>query len=99
MYIGEGPWGEDTPQLGSDGYVRKARAHLERFIDQIRRHYGSEPEGGRFRIESNAHDFGTYYTVEYVWDDRFGEADAYGYAVEGDELKVLEYWDKEEVDA
>ena len=95
MYIGEGPWDEDCPQLGSDSYAQDARLHLERFIDQIRRHYGSEPAGGRLVIQSNPHDFGVYYSVEYVWMN--DDAADYGFAIERDALGVLQYWDKEEV--
>ena len=97
MFVGEGPWAEDCPQLGSDTYTRDAYAYLVRFIAQIRRHYGAEPEGGVLTIQSNPHDFGTYYSVEYVW---LNDAAAdYGFAVERDAKSVLEYWDKEEVSA
>jgi hypothetical protein len=97
MYIGEGPWDEPCPALGGDAYTREARAHLARFIEQIRRHYGPEPDGGRLCIQSNPHDFGTYYSCEYVWTN--DAAAEYGFAVEGDALGVLMYWDKEEVSA
>ena len=97
MYIGDGPWDEPCPDMNGDAYVRKAQAHLRRFIEQIRRHYGNEPDGGLLCIQSNPHDFGTYYSCEYVWTN--DAAAEYGFAVEGDDLGVLTYWDKQEVDA
>ena len=97
MYIGDGPWDEACPDLNGDAYVREAQAHLRRFIEQIRRHYGAEPEGGRLCVQANPHDFGTYYSGEYVWTN--DAAAEYGFAVEGDDLGVMMNWDKEEVSA
>jgi len=100
MYIGESPWGETCAQLGSDDYHEQASAECRRFIEQIRRHYGKEPEGARLFIKRNPHDFGTYLSVEcqFEWDPSEMDEDLtpsydYALAIEGDDKKVLEYWD------
>ena len=70
LYIGESPWEETCAQVGSDMYLVNARKECQRFIDQIRRHYGDEPVGARLYTKSNPHDFGSYMSVEceFVWD-------------------------------
>ena len=93
LYIGESPWNAPCAQVGDDGYAYRARGECRTFIDQIRRHYGDEPKGGRLFIKSNPHDFGTYYSVECEFSTE--ESEEYAFAIEGDTLSVLEDWDTE----
>ena len=93
LYIGEGPWEEPCPQVGEDGYAYRARDHLRRYIEQIRRHYGDEPDGARMFVKANPHDFGTYYSLECEFEG--DEATEYAFALERDALGVLARWDSE----
>jgi len=101
LYIGESPWEETCAQVGSDMYLVNARKECQRFIDQIRRHYGDEPVGARLYTKSNPHDFGSYLSVEceFVWDpsemdEEWTPSQVYAFAIEGDELGVLQNWDE-----
>jgi len=106
LYIGESPWDESCAQLGTDMYPVNARKECQRFIEQIRRHYGSEPEGARLYIKSNPHDFGSYLSVEctFTWDpsaegddpEDWTPSQEYAFSIEGDELSKLQNWDSDE---
>ena len=105
LYIGESPWGEECAQVGDDLYTQRATQECQRFIDQIRRHYGDEPKGARLYVKSNPHDFGSYLSVECEFtfdpnDDgdewaRLNPAQDYAFAIECDSKGVLERWDDE----
>ena len=69
------------------------RDRCQAFIEQIRRHYGNEPAGGRLFVKANPHDFGTYYSVEVEFSTP--DSEAYAFAIEGDDKGVLEEWDEE----
>ena len=105
LYIGEAPWDESCAQVGTDMYPVNARKECQRFIDQIRRHYGPEPEGARLYIKSNPHDFGSFLSVEctFTWDPSLDEepedgtpSQQYAFAIEGDWLRCLQNWDSDE---
>ncbi len=105
LYIGESPWDETCAQVGSDMYPVNARNECQRFINQIRNHYGSEPQGARLYIKSNPHDFGSYLSVEceFVWDpsndDDYTDwtpSQVYAFDIEGDDKGVLQNWDSDE---
>ena len=105
LYIGESPWDETCVAVGSDMYRPNADKECRRFIQQIRRHYGSEPEGARLYIKSNPHDFGSYLSVEceFTWDPSLDEepedgtpSQQYAFAIEGDWLRCLQNWDSDE---
>ena len=101
LYIGESPWDETCAQVGTDMYRVNAGKECRRFIEQIRNHYGSEPQGARLYIKSNPHDFGSYLSVEceFIWDpskedeEEWTPSQVYAFAIEGDDLKVLQNWD------
>ncbi len=103
LYIGESPWEETCAQVGSDMYLVNARKECQRFIDQIRRHYGDEPVGARLYTKSNPHDFGSYLSVEceFAWDpsemdEEWTPSQEYAFAIEGDDKGVLQNWDSDE---
>ena len=107
LYIGESPWEESCAQLGSDMYWSNANKECKRFIQQIRRHYGAEPEGARLYIKSNPHDFGTYLSVEceFIWnpmgefseeDEEYTPSQEYAFEIEEDYKRVLRNWDSDE---
>ena len=106
LYIGESPWDETCAAVGSDMYSVNANKECRRFIEQIRRHYGSEPEGARLYIKSNPHDFGSYLSVEctFTWDpsaegddpEDWTPSQEYAFSIEGEELSKLQNWDSDE---
>lgn len=103
LYIGESPWDETCAQVGSDMYRVNAGKECRRFIEQIRKHYGSEPAGALLHTKSNPHDFGSYLTVEceFIWDPSDEDAEwtpsqVYAFAIEGDDLNKLQAWDPDE---
>ena len=103
LYIGESPWDESCAQVGSDMYRVNAGKECRRFIEQIRNHYGLEPEGARLYIKSNPHDFGSYLSVEceFIWDpsemdEEWTPSQKYAFAIEGDDLNKLQAWDPNE---
>ena len=105
LYIGEAPWDESCAQVGTDMYPVNARKEWQRFIEQIRWHYGPEPEGARLYIKSNPHDFGSYLSVEctFTCDPSLDEepedgtpSQQYAFAIEGDWLRCLQNWDSDE---
>jgi hypothetical protein len=57
--IGSTPCEESCAQVGQPDYARKARAECIRFIQLLRRRFGSEPEGAWLSVKAFDHDFGT----------------------------------------
>lgn len=79
---GTTPGGEECAQVGTPGYYEKAQAEGKRFIAQIRKEFGPEPEGAKLKIKGNPHDFGTYYDVVVQFEVGNTEAEKYAYDVE-----------------
>jgi hypothetical protein len=71
--VGSSPPGETCAQVGSDGYHDLARKECRAYIAQLRRVFGSEPEGAGLTVKSNPHDFGTYLSVICYYDERFAQ--------------------------
>jgi len=89
------PCNEECEQVGTAGYnPRKAKAECRAFINQLRRVFGSEPEGARLYVASNPHDFGTYNEVTIVFDADLEGTVEYAYKIEGD---LPEEWDAEAI--
>jgi hypothetical protein len=82
--IGSSPPEESCQQVGSQDYPRKARIECRQYIEALRKHLGPEPEGARLYIQSNPHDFGTYYEVNCEYEDDNEEATAYAFKCEGE---------------
>lgn len=66
--IGPTPAGENCAQVGAADYYNTAWRECRAFMNQIRREFGSEPEGARLFIKTNAHDFGPYLEVCCEYD-------------------------------
>jgi hypothetical protein len=90
LSIGATPPSEDCAQVGSDGYMERARHECRAYIDLLRRSLGEEPDGAVLRIRSDQHDFGTYLTVVCYFED--GNEAAIDYALRC-ESKGPEEWD------
>ena len=78
--LGSAPSDENCAQLGvDDSYEARARRECRALIGQLKRLCGDPPPGARFRIMSNSHDFGTYYSVAIEYDPNDEDAVAYAY--------------------
>lgn len=90
IYIGESPSEESCEQLGPNYDKAKAIRECRAFISQIRRVVGEEPPGARLYVRSNAHDHGTYQSVECKYDPSDSAAVDYAFKCESVDI---EYWD------
>jgi hypothetical protein len=86
--IGATPGEADCAQVGKDGYHRLARIECNAYIVALTRYYGTPPEGSRFSVHSNPHDFGSYLDVRYVYDSAIPEHVAHAIKVENG----LRFW-------
>ena len=78
--LGTVPSDEDCAQLGvDDDYAARAKRECRALANQLRRLCGEPPPNARFRIMSNAHDFGTYYSLAIEFDGNDQDAVAYAY--------------------
>ena len=92
LTIGSTPHDEPCTQIGDPDYTQKARAECKRFAEQIGKHY-PEPAGGYLQVKSFSHDFGKYYEVVAIFNDKDEEAVNWAYAIEADEKGVLANWE------
>ena len=81
--LGPVPSEESCEQVGTPQYSpTRARQECRRFVELLRKAFGSEPEGARFRITSNSHDFGDYLDVIVEYDSNIRDAVKYAFRVE-----------------
>lgn len=66
------------------------REECKRYITRIKEHCGEPPHGARFRVRSNSHEFGVYWSVQIVFDTADRTATNYAYWVEAHSPM---YWD------
>lgn len=91
--LGSAPSDESCAQIGVDpDYGARAKRECRALIRQLMRLGGEPPPRARFRIMSNPHDFGTYYSVAVEFDSEDEEAMSYAYRC--DEVSPKE-WDAE----
>jgi hypothetical protein len=62
------PYDEPCAQLGSEGYLNKARQEIRAFAGQLLRSTGQPPAGARLKTLHCPHDFGTYLDLALVYD-------------------------------
>jgi hypothetical protein len=79
--LGSAPYGEDCAQVGSEDYYERAKEECSRLIKLMREIHPEVP-GGSYRIKGFSHDFGTYYEVVAVFDDRDDAAIEWAYDAE-----------------
>jgi hypothetical protein len=97
--LGSAPWNEDCASVGEDGYEVRARRECRALIGQLKRVCGDPPAGVRFRIASNPHDFGTYYSVVVEYDGNDAEAAAYAQRCDEETPDVWDMAARLELDA
>lgn len=65
--VGSAPWGVTPAQLGTVGYELRAEKECTAYIQQLVRLYAEAHAGAALpcalKIDTNRHDFGTYYDV------------------------------------
>jgi len=91
--IGSTPSGEDCAQLGSTkyDYYSLSMMELKAYANQLKRIFTDMPSGLSIVKKSNAHDFGTYYELNFKWVDGDRQSERYAYEAEG---RLPEYWDE-----
>lgn len=86
------PLSEECEQVGTQSYNRdKAILECRVFRAQLERVFGEPPEGARFKIVGQAHDFGTYHEVYIYFEDSNKSAIDYALNVE---YNIPETWDE-----
>ena len=91
VYIDEVPVEEPCAQVGTEHYYHLAMIEIAAHRHQLIRQHGHPPDGSFFRIHPNTHDAGTYYTLNFVFDDEIESHIAYAYLMENCAMK----WDAE----
>jgi hypothetical protein len=86
------PCDEPCTQVGGDDYSRLARLEIKAFHDQIIREFGHAPENSGFKTKSNPHDFGSYLSLQFNFEDEDEVASEYGYGIESNFPSM---WDNE----
>ena len=90
--IGSAPAEEQCVQVNKEGNYHKAmRAECVRFIEQLRRVFGPEPEGAQLGVKSFPHDFGLYLEVVCYFENNDEEARKWAFRLE-DEMPAR--WDQ-----
>jgi hypothetical protein len=74
----------EEPCVQGDDSPQKAIDEGRRYIKLLRQVIGREPDGSELRVRSNPHDLGTYYTVQYLFDDERQDHIAYMRRIEND---------------
>ena len=90
--VGSAPTDEECAQVGSVAYHPRARRECQAYVRQLRRIFGSEPDGARLAIHSNPHDFGTYLSVVCHYDPAKQASIDYAFRCEN---QSPEHWDDE----
>jgi hypothetical protein len=90
-YDFETPSAERCAQLGAAeyDYLTQAKIKIAVFKAMIQR-IMKIPKSGYFQTASNSHDFGTYYTLRFIYDDN--DDDAIDFITEVDSI---ENWDRQ----
>jgi hypothetical protein len=88
--VGCSPTGESCAQVGTDEYHQRARRECRAYIAQLRRLFGTEPDGAHLSIKSNPHDFGSYLSVICQYDDQLPTSVEYAFRCESESPET---WD------
>lgn len=76
------PCEEEGPSVGEDNYRSLCMRNGRVFMRQLTRQFGEPPGGARLIIKANPHDFGTYYTVDCVFDSGSQQECEYAFKLE-----------------
>lgn len=92
IFVGECPTEEECAQVGADNYRTQSILEITTFIRQIRRQFGVEPPNSALRRTSNLHDFGTYYELEYFYDQEDPHHQEYAHILDAN---TPTHWDQQ----
>jgi hypothetical protein len=83
-YVGLGttPNDEECAQVGFDNYNQIARIEASAYVNQLKRLFPNIPAGVEFVLNSNPHDFGSYYNLAIKFSENDEEAVNYAFNVE-----------------
>ncbi len=76
--------------MGAEDYPEASRRECRAFVNQLRRHFGEEPEGAQLKIRRQAHDFGSYLEVVVEYDTEMPASIEYAFEVD---TKTPGEWD------
>ncbi len=93
VYIDEVPIDEPCAQVGSANYYHLAMIEIAVHKAQLIRQFGNPPDGSFFKTAPNQHDAGTYYTLNFVFDDEIDSHVGYAYLLENGHTR----WDTESI--
>lgn len=93
MYIGDVPADENCVQVSSAGvpYLHEMKRERSIYREQLRREFGPEPPNSELAIIRESHDFGSYYSLIFRYDDGDEKALEYGLKCESQGSLV---WDE-----
>lgn len=86
------PTKEDCQQLGENYDQVLAKLEAKTLIQQLKRQFPEQPDGAYYRIHSNPHYFGNYYSVQLVYDDE--DENHYSFINKLEE-NFPEFWDEQ----
>ncbi len=93
VFIDETPIDEPCAQVGSANYFHLAMIEIAVHKAQLLRQFGNPPDGCYFATCPNSHDAGTYYTLNFYFDDEIDTHIAYAYQLENGWTK----WDTDAI--
>lgn len=64
-------------QVGRNYNPERARKEAKATINQLIRMFGEPPAGTRLKIKSNPHDFGNYYSIQFLCESDDNEGGEY----------------------
>jgi hypothetical protein len=84
LSLGGNPPDEDCVQVTKGNYSAVQRQETEAYKRALIKFLGEPPEGVRFKITNNPHDFGSYYDLVVIFDDDDEAQTKYAFACESD---------------
>lgn len=82
LHLGTTPAEEECAQVGSPGYRDRARLECSQWITALTQHFGEPPDGAKFKIVSESHDFGSTLEVAIEFDSDNEKAVEFAFRVE-----------------
>ncbi len=92
LTLGPTPAGEDCAQVGSNNYHELTKMETKAYIQQLQRMFPNPPNGCRFVVTRNPHDFGTYHEVGIKFIEEDETATNFAFNVE---TSIPELWDEQ----
>ncbi len=84
LSLGSTPADENCAQVGESDYHERTQQEGRAYIAQLRRQFGEEPYGCRFKLKAFPHDFGTYHEVCIEYLDDVPESVEYAFKVDNE---------------